>query len=347
MRILSLIVLTFLACGRPDTIAPVQDTRLEELSGQMLELSGTVAQINAIVSSDFKTCPASGDTADALIRKICQVAKASTIELQIELQAQIAALAEETSKQIDTINKNLATVNDSTDSRLTAAELAITNINATLGTLGTRMTNAENAITAIQGTLGTIVAGNVESVQIGSENLSAGPFYESVLRPLTKTRVTAYVEAYGATQALPNNPVTATNGSTVLVVTLTAHGYLAGDYIEMDLLVGSRGLSDGHLQRGFVIASVTTNTFTITSPKAATSNGTLGSNLGTVRKVLGKGMGKIWATADGADAAVRQTTLGKPYNFIIKANGDICYDTANRAATFATINAGGGTTICK
>jgi hypothetical protein len=125
-------------------------------------------------------------------------------------------------------------------------------------------------------------------------------------------------------------------------------GLVAGDTVDISDAIGGRGISSGHLKGEFDVSAVTISTFTITVAKAATSGGTLGSSFTTIRRVNGRGLGTVWVTANGADAAVRQTNLGtKPYNFRIKATGDICYDTTSNTASFATINAEGVNIVCK
>lgn len=117
----------------------------------------------------------------------------------------------------------------------------------------------------------------------------------------------------------------------------------------MQGLTSGRGFSAGDLTGDFtVVTTPTADTFTVVVRKNASSSGTTGGSGGVVNRVQGRGMGTVWKTSDGADAAVRVTSLGtKAYNWIVKANGDICYSTSNNAATFATINAGGGSIVCK
>lgn len=352
-KYLLLLCLTIIGCGSQPQPGPNDD-----LARRIDALEQTSGAISSMVYSDFSTCPASGDTADALIRKICQVAQAATVETRVELKGELAAFAQSLQGQIDVINTNLSanqTDIDSINTQLTA-------INGSLVSLGNRMTSAENAIIALQNLTASIngtLSGAMIALDIGNENAAAGPLYESVLRRVDKKRFTGYVQAYAAYQTFGNNPLAATSGQAALVATLTAHGYLVGDRVELSGLIGSRGFANGHITGVFVVTAVTANTFTFSAAVNASSTGTVGgSTPGLVRKILGEGMGTLWATGDVSDVAVRVSNLGtKRYNFIIRRKlsdstlGELCYSKSNNAATFATISAapedGNATIACK
>lgn len=326
------------SCGNEVTSGePITEVSNEE---RILALEGQLSQISGLIESDFKSCPASGDTADALIRKMCQVAQAATVEAQVEFKAQLATFVKQMEDKISALNAQGGRNED----EITALQTAITSLDG-------RMTSAEAAITALQNSIASIngtLSGTMNAVEVGTEILSAGPLYETLLRRGDKARINGYVESYGTTQSLPNGPLTASNGNSSVTVSLTAHGYSTNDVVELGGLVEGRGFSSGHLVGEFLITGTTANTFTVTLGTTATSNGSFGGNMATVRKVLGRGIGTLWKTVDGADVAVRQTKLGsKRYNFIVKSNGDICYDTTNPLANFATINAGGVNILCK
>jgi hypothetical protein len=126
-------------------------------------------------------------------------------------------------------------------------------------------------------------------------------------------------------------------------------GLVAGDLVEFMDVAGGNGFGKGHVTGEFVVNSgATTASLQVTFARNATANGTFGSSGGLFRRVQGRGMATIWETADGADAAVRQTSLGtRLYNFRIKANGDVCYSTTDATASFATIDAEGAGIVCK
>ena len=77
------------------------------------------------------------------------------------------------------------------------------------------------------------------------------------------------------------NPLATTDGSTTITCTDNSHGAKNGDYlvIEESAAVGGVAANTINRKAGFEISAVTTNTFTITVPDAATS--TVGSGGGT------------------------------------------------------------------
>jgi hypothetical protein len=349
---------------------------INQINARITALSATAASLDAIINSDYATCPSSGDTADPLIRKICQVAQASTIELQVQLTNQMASYVNDlkdqiTANQTDLANQqalidaantavatntgNIATL----QSQITAANLQLSTINATLSniqvditTLQGRMTSAEAAIAALQSLTNSIngtLQGVMTLVSIGEENLTAGPVYEAILKSVDKKRFNGYVEAYGPQQTLGNNVITAVSGSATVTIALTSHGYAVGDILEFSQVTASRGFLTSDVNGPLTVVSVpNANSFTVTYPRVATSSGTLGGSIAYLRKVNGRGMATLWKSADVSDSAVRATSAGsKTYNFIIRRiasdvtnnTAELCYDKSNRSATFATINA--------
>lgn len=337
------------------------DKRIKDLETQILALQGTSAQIDNLIQSDFATCPVSGNTADSLINQICKISQAANVEQIIATKGMLATINQSLTEQINAINDSIVTLDSREASDIQAINTQITTIsgqiatiNTTLTTLGTRMTNAETAITALQTLTNSInqtVNGTMTSFDIGTENLSAGPVYESVLRMVDKSRINAYVEAYGSMLSLPNNCANSTNGSPDVTITMTAHGLVVNDLVHLQGIAGSNGFTNGDIIGDFVVKTVpTVNTFVVTLRRNATSNGNFGgsSGLPVAYKVIGRGMGTVWKTADGADIAVRVTTVGtKHYNWLVKSTGFVCYDKTNNAATFATIIANGVNIVCK
>ena len=77
------------------------------------------------------------------------------------------------------------------------------------------------------------------------------------------------------------NPLATTDGSTTITCTDNSHGALDGDYVVIESAAAVGGVAANTLNRksGYEISGVTTNTFTITVPSAATS--TVGAGGGT------------------------------------------------------------------
>lgn len=355
MKNVFIFILTALlvSCGGSDPDA------LEGVKTRVRQLEVISGALDAAINSDFATCANSGNTVDPFINKVCNIAKAAIAEQLVEWKAGLGLLNQSLQGQLDAVNANLVSQQASIDT----INSQLSTINTTLTSLDARMTSAESAITALQTLTASIngtLAGNMISLDIGSENVSAGPLYETVLRRNDKKRFNGYVQAYAAAQGFGSSPFTAVSGSVTVTVALTAHGYLAGDIVSLSGLTGSRGFSNGEVYGEFVVQSVATNTFTLLLNTNATANGTFGGSAGSVQKVLGRGMGTLWKSLDASDVAVRVSNLGtKRYNFIIRRRAsdasnntaELCYSNTSNVATFATINAaaegGAGVIVCK
>jgi hypothetical protein len=427
MKIISIALFLLMSCGTSSKDQRTQPTDVADLQRQILMLQGTTDQLNSLVMSDFATCPNAGETADALVRKICQVAQAATAEQRVEFKGQISDFVRVLSERLESTNSQLGDLQTAYEANVISVTASLGVINASISTLQSNMTTAQGAITILQGQVASLsgsLNGTLQLVDVGSENLSAGPVYESLLRRSDKTRINAYIDAYSSGITLGSSTITATNASadvvitkpvTVVtvsnaspaVVTWTSHGWVdsdpvmfsttgalptgltantvyyvrnktattfnvsltptgvlintssagsgvhsgalgavAGDTIEVSSATGGRGFTNANLYGEFVVnAGATTSSCNITLKRTATSSGSLGGNSANVRRVIGRGLANIWKTADGADAIVRTTTIGtRRYNFIIKANGDVCYSLTVPLEIFATINGSG---FCK
>lgn len=331
---------------------------LDILKAQVTALIGTQNQIDTLVNSDFKTCSGTGDTSDALIKKICNVAQAANAEALADLKGQLAAYSDALSQQLILLSNDLATATVNVD----AATASIVTINATLVSIQTNVTNLQSAVTTLQGQVASItgtLATNLIALTIGDENVSAGPLYETLLKRFDNTRVNGYVEATSAAVAITNGGYAATSGSsTITVTTSAAHGLVAGNLVRMTGGTIGKGFLSLDITGDFAVVSApTTTTFTYVAYRNATSSGTFGSSGASAAKYSGHGLGTLWTSSQVSDIAVRQTSLGsKTYNFIIRRLVDItkcevCYSKSDNVATFGTINAapvGGNATIaCK
>lgn len=433
-----LYLLLIVACSKSDQEDKRErpnssDKKIEELRKQLLKLQGTTDALAGLISSDYSTCPASGDTADALIRKICQVAQASTVESRVLMKGEMSTLVNVVQSKLDATGDQLGDLQTSHEEALidlAAIEADILDLQADVTALEADMTTAEAAIVALEASVASIsgtLTGTMNAYDIGVENVSSGPTYETVLRRGDKTRINAFIDSYSTWLALANNPADPTTSSVTVtitkpvttvtisnaspaVVTWATHGWVngdpvmfsttgglptglsvntlyyvrsagastfnvsatptgslintssagsgvhsgslglvAGDLVGVEDLNGGCGFTRGQVSGEFLVKTgATTTLFNIDLSRTASCGAVFGASLGIIRRVQGRGMATVWKTADGADVAVRQTTLGtRRYNFIVKANGDICYDTANNAATFGTIDAGGGSVVCK
>ena len=376
LRVISCAILVVWGCvpkiSKNDQLAPQKpndsadsnkaenEKRLKDLENQVLALTGVQTQINSIIQSDFATCPNSGDTADALINKICKVAQAANVESRVQLKGELSQYLAQLSAKIGGVNTSLVTLRADFEANAASVTAQIAAINTAIGalqsdifTLQSQMSSAQSAIAALQALTASIagsIAGSMQSFDVGSENVAAGPLYETLLRDTAKTRINAYVEGQETPVSLPGNPVVAVNGSSTVTINYSAaHSLVVGNVISLSGLNGAKGFTDADLVGDHPVLTVpSTTSITVALGRNASAGGAFGGSSGIATKISGRAMGTIWKVADGADAAVRQTTIGTlRYNFIVKANGDVCYSTTVASATFATISAGGVGVTCK
>lgn len=293
-----LLLLTSIRCAKPIDFKE-QPSRME-LQAQINSMAEITDTLNAVINSDFAACPNAGETADALIRKICNIAQAANAETQVALKGELAIYSQLLQQQINAINNNIANNNTT----IASMQATITTMQAQIALLETRMTNAEAAILALQNltaSISGVLAKNMILLEIGSENVAAGPLYESALRTNDRTRFNAYVQAEGYSISLPNNPIQSTNGSPSLVVsvpsstvtmtiatpsvvTWTGHGLVAGAPVKFST-TGSlpTGLVVGTLYYVASVPAATLNTFSVSATKGGPVINTSGAQSGTHR----------------------------------------------------------------
>lgn len=353
MKIKSLIIaaaLLIAGCGQQEA---ADDERkidpLAALQAQLNELMLTANSLTAVVNSDFRDCTNSASYAtDKLTNRICQIAQAATAEMQEEMQGQLMHYTQSLQAKIEAINVQM----QSDAANLAAIQSSITTLQGDVLALDSRLDDAESDIAALEvltNTLNGAIANAFAPVEVGTELLSAGPLYESVLRTTDKLLIHSFVIAESVGVVVNNNGLAMTAGSATITVNATTHGFLTGDLVRLDGLANQNNVTRADLQGEFVVTVTNANQFTVSiSHTASNTNASFGGAAGTATKVIARGMSRVWQTADVADAAVRVAVGSRPYNFIIKkgltgagnANqGYVCYDQTNRQATFATINA--------
>lgn len=359
------------ACGQQE--AANNDTQVDPVAAlqkQVNDLQLTTNALNASVDSDFKSCTGSASYAtDKLTNRICQIAQAANSEDKEVIRGQIETYAQSLQGEIDAMNTDLQSINVSQvatlQTQINSIQSNITTIQGQITTLTTNLATATTNIAALQvltNSLNNTLANAFAPVEIGTELLTAGPLYESLLRSTDQLLIHGFVTAQGAGQTVVNNGAAVTNGSATVTITVTTHGLASGDFISLTGLAGTGNVTRADLQGEFVVTVVNANTFTVSiSHNSTSTQASFGDVNGVVTKIIARGLGRIWQTSDGSSVAVLVAQGSRPYNFIIKkgltgaisANaGYICYDKTNRLATFATINAAtaAGTTgniICK
>lgn len=362
------IALAITGCGRQEGGGESGDNErkvnpLDNLQEQINEMRLTQNALNAVVNSDFADCSGSASYAtDKLTNRICQIAQASESEIREEMRGQIETWTQSLEADLNAMDSQLGvlqaqveTLPDAGDFSALEADIAdlqnqIDDVAADVATLQGQMVTANNAIAALQvltNSLNNTLANAFAPVEIGTELLSAGPLYESVLRTTDKLLVHSFVIAEATAKTISNNGAMRANGSDVVTITATAHGFLTGDLVRINGLTAAGNVTAADMQGEFVVTVTNANTFTVTISHNSSSNGAFGGTLGIATKVIARGMSRVWQGTDPSDSAVRVAVGSRPYNFIIKkgltaqpANaGFICYDTTNRQALFATINA--------
>lgn len=409
------------ACGSKNEtiIRTVPSQQDQEMKDQMLKLQD---QINSVLISDFKTCTSVGiETSDLLIRNVCKIAQAATVEARVELKGQLGELISQLQDQVE------------------ADRIDIVSYQSSITSLNNTLTNLQVAI-----------ATNLESVDIADDTSLAGygPFFESILRANDRSKInsfsnsmtsisvgsnplrvhgnttvtatvatdmvnlTAHLLSNGApvkfttSNTLPAPlststtyyvvnasantfqvsttvggsavDITSTGSGThrltsqqIFITTSGAHGLLVGNTINLTgFAAGVGGLLAGDVTGDFLVASVpTTSTLTIHIIDFSTTSSTsMGGSLGSLQKVLGRGMSTAWQTA--SDEQLKVSSGTRNYNFLITgastvftANpavnptgwggfaapgaGFVCWKIDNASASAAQIKAGGATVTCR
>ena len=114
------------------------------------------------------------------------------------------------------------------------------------------------------------------TIKIDSEIITYTGITSSTLTGCTRgtnsTSAASHDNGATVTQILIG-PIATTDGSTTLTITDTAHGSKVGDYVRFTGATATGGITAEDLNRpeGYEITAITTNTFTVTAPSAATS----------------------------------------------------------------------------
>ncbi len=366
-NLIFIFLLTFvLSCSEESQIKPENDKKTtnkeEELENSLRYLQG---QINSLIESDFATCNSVGIN-DTLATKICQIAQAATVEDITELKSNLALFSSSLNEKLQDTQNDFAVLEaqwkkifgvsfPGTTGGATPTLSDCLNNNATASLIECMKISAS----AINN-LATTVAKTMLVVEIGTENLLAGPTYEQILRLSDKTRINAYMDGLGSLITTNDpNPIDTTNTSSTIVINATAHGLNTGNKIKMRSCSSGNGLLAKHLYGIFSITKINNDSFSIVLSASASATGSIGSNSCEISSYTGAGMNTIWTTADVQDTAVRTTNSSSIiYNFMICKNssneGILCYDSTDNLATYATIFAGlgvncagSGNIVCK
>jgi len=143
-------------------------------------------------------------------------------------------------------------------------------------------------------------------IKIGSEIITYTGISTLTLTGCTRgtnsTSAAAHDSGATVTQILIA-PIATTDESTTVTITDSGHGALKGDFVVFDGATATGGIAADTLNRrsGYQITAVTTNTFTITVPSAATSTVSAGGgNVVVINYLIGSAAGLGIQSADPA-----------------------------------------------
>lgn len=360
------VLVSLISCGNTPLSADLPNQKSEDASADKIPhleseieaLRSSQEKINTLVTSEFATCEDEGDTKDPLINRMCKVAQAATVESRVLMQAELAKFSKDLGDKVSALSDDLSNINvrvGDVETRVAKLEASVTSLQSDLKSLSDRMTSAEEAISALQKAVEGIhssLQNIVEAVEIGSENVAAGPLYEVLLRRADRTAITAFVEELSAALAVAeNNPIEVTKDSTVATFPQGGDSLVAGDVVRLSGCSGGNKALAVDINGDVVVQSVSGSAFTFSMAHAATRTGSTGGAACTALKLGKRGLARIWEESDGADTAVRTTkSCSVAYNYIVAQNAgvwSVCYDSKNASATFETLKAGGGTVVCK
>lgn len=385
-----------MACAAQEREPAPHDPK-EQIEAKVAQLQGQVSQINALVLSDWAACEVGGpDDLSQLQQNMCEIAQASTVEARLDLQSKLQQFANQASERIKNLQNQLensgasvvniennlfgsssgatcstpdpgsvcAQVND-LESRLSTIEGLVNDPNSGINALN-------NAVADLNSKLNDLADGVMRPIEIGVENITAGPLYETILINPNRSRMTAYFEAAGSAATVATNGFSVSPGSSIVTVqTNSAHGYQVGETIEVYGARGFSGIEAGDINGSFTIQNVPNSTeLEIDVGVNATNASGGGGQDAYLKHVLGRGLGIFWKTGDGQSTFT--TTLGsQSYNFLVTGSstqfanppgagalpddwssptpgeGFVCYDVAAPQASTNVILSGGGNIICK
>lgn len=158
---------------------------------------------------------------------------------------------------------------------------------ATTTTSGEAIDSSETSIdlTSVTGftTAGAIKVGDEIITYTGISSLTL----TGCTRGTNSTSAASHDNGATVTQVLIG-PIATTDESTTLTITNTAHGSKKGDFVVFSGATATGGVTAENLNKpeGYEITAVTTNTFTVTAPNAATSTVSAGGGNAVVIKYL-------------------------------------------------------------
>jgi len=153
-----IISLSFLSCGTATNRDFEAQTTYSNNNADIEALASLYNSLGTLIQSDFATCASTGNTADLLINKICQIAQAATVEQQIQLLAQLGEFQAVLGDRIDNIKIDI--INEAT-----TVDGEITSINSTISNLASQINDPTSGLLALQAAITSLTRNNYELVK--------------------------------------------------------------------------------------------------------------------------------------------------------------------------------------
>jgi outer membrane murein-binding lipoprotein Lpp len=222
--ILVVAALLFVGCGQSRTIdrRTPPNPEMDKLRTIVMELQGTVAQIDAFTENDFSDC---SSNLPEFEKKICQIAQTATAEQRLEYAAQLADMAKIFQTElygedcIDTVEVgcpatgSITDIIDDNDTSVSQLQSDVLTLQSDIASLEARLDNfngsgnsVEIVISGIESDVTTIDArvtalentinNNTvfKAIALCRDIAASGPMYETVLMNGDRLSVTAYIK---------------------------------------------------------------------------------------------------------------------------------------------------------
>lgn len=378
------VVCALISCGEIDKLKDEPDQKKENkktadagpkdelavLSQEIAQLSDKQNVLANFIESDFN-CLAADVNANLLIRRLCKILNDSALDTKTEIELMLKSYADQMGAELTLIQSDVAYIKeqlstqgasiDAIQAQLRELSALLTQLRTSLFDLTLRMTSVESALSALQSAIHALsnkLGSSLEAIKIGQENLNAGPVYESVLRRIDKSSLTAFASNWGPPLLLASlNPIGVSKGSDLAHFSSGGENLQPGDVVNLSKCEAGASFSATDLAGDFSVVSVKTVgkdtefNLRLKVVKQSPGNASIGGKTCEAKKLLGRGLTEIWNASMGTDKEVRSTTVSSlKYNYIVHKIGQdffICYSHKEAEANFVTLSTLGTNVVCK
>lgn len=189
-------------------------TPLELLRQQILQLQGTIGQINSFIAGDFTDCVL---TLPAFERKVCEIAQTATAEQQVEFFGQLQVVVKTFQDElygVDCLDSvavgcpvagSILARADDLETDITSLLADVATLQATTSTLASRLDNFNGSGDSIETVLAdleaeldtltsTVTQGDIYQTHfVCHDNANVGPIFEPVLFTGDQQKLFAYI----------------------------------------------------------------------------------------------------------------------------------------------------------